>query len=127
MIDQAPSPKLRPSSLLADSMTRSSVTISRPTRLGERPRGLLRALQRRDPQVHDVAVTDALGDPLGHPVAEVGEVEPVAAAVEDALGVVHLTVAQQVDDRVGGLAHGVSYAWAAAAARAASGRASSTV
>ena len=40
-----------------------------------------------------------LGDPLGHLVAEVGEVEAVAAAVEDALGVVHLAVAQQVDDR----------------------------
>ena len=43
-----------------------------------------------------------VGDPLGHLPAEVGEVEAVAAAVEDALGVVHLAVPQQVDDGVGG-------------------------
>ena len=64
--------------------------------------------------------------PIGHPVAEVGEVEAVAAAVEDAVGVVHLAVAQQVDDRVGGAGHRTGLS-VAAAARAASGRASSTV
>ena len=41
-----------------------------------------------------------VGDPLGHLPAEVGEVVAGAAAVEHALGVVHLAVAQQVDDRV---------------------------
>jgi hypothetical protein len=76
--------------------------------------------------VHDVAVPIVLGDPLGHPVAEVGEVEAVAAAVEHAVGVVHLAVAQQVDDRSGVpvIARASSVA---AAARAASGSASSTV
>ena len=57
-----------------------------------------------------------LGDPLRHLVAEVGEVEPVAAAVEHALGVVDLTVPQQVDD---GLDTHVSDLLAAAAAGAA--------
>ena len=37
-------------------------------------------------------------DPLSHPVAELGQVEAVATAVEHALGVVHLAVAEQVDD-----------------------------
>ena len=71
------------------------------------------------------------GDLVGHLPAEVGEVVAVAASVEHALGVVHLAVAQQVDDGVRGLAllgsHGVGFSWAAAAARAAWGRASSTV
>src|SRR5690606_3656615 len=75
--------------------------------------------------VHDVAVVDDVGDPLGHPPAELGEVEAVAAAVEDALGVVDLAVPQQVDQRAGGAAHRPS-PWAAAAALAAAGRASST-
>ena len=67
-----------------------------------------------------------LGDPLGHPGAEVGEVEPVAAAVEDALGVVDLAVAEQVDDRLHQVAV-LPVAGAAAAARAAAGSASRTV
>ena len=79
----------------------------------------------------DVAVGQRRGDLVRHLLAEVGEVVAVAAAVEDALGVVDLAVAQEVDDGVRGLAlvgtHGVGFSWAAAAARAASGRASSTV
>ncbi len=47
----------------------------------------------------DVAVADPVGDPVGHRAAALGEVEAGRAAVEDALRVVHLTVAQQVDDR----------------------------
>ena len=54
----------------------------------------------------DVAVLDRLGDHPGHLLAAVGEVVAVPAAVEHALGVVHLAVAQQVDG--GGLAHRVS-------------------
>jgi hypothetical protein len=48
--------------------------------------------------VDDVTAADRLPDPLRHLVAEVGEVEPVHAAVEDAAGVVDLTVPEQVDD-----------------------------
>ena len=47
-----------PSNMLVDSMTRSSVTISSPRAVGQRLRGLLGPLQRRDPQVGDVAVAD---------------------------------------------------------------------
>ena len=59
--------------------------------------------------------------------AEVGQVVPVAAAVEHALGVVHLAVPDQVDDRrlaVVSVTRGLP---GAAAAAAAAGRASSTV
>ncbi len=65
---------------------------------------------------------DRVGDALRHLPAELGEVEPVAAAVEDPLRVVHLTVPQQVDDRVG-RAHAIAFP----AARAAPGSASITV
>ena len=51
----------------------------------------------------DVAVLDRARDLLGHLLAQLGEVVALAAAVEDAVRVVYLPVAQQVDDRV--LAH----------------------
>src|SRR4029079_6913854 len=90
-------------------------------------RGLARPFQRGDPDVRDVAVLDGVRDLLRHLLPERGEVEAVPAPVEHATGVVHLAVTHQVDDRVGGLAHAWSPSEAAAAARAASGRASSTV
>ena len=72
----------------------------------------------------DLAAAHLVGDPLGHLVAEVGEVEAVPTPVEDALGVVHLTVAQQVHDGLG-LRHGQApVVRAVAAAAAAAGRAS---
>ena len=50
--------------------------------------------------MHDVAVPHGLGDPLGHRAAELGQAVARPAAVEDALGVVHLAVSQEVDDRL---------------------------
>ncbi len=76
----------------------------------------------------DVAVLDDVGDLLGHLPPEVGEVEARAPAVEHAVGVVHLAVAQQVDDRVVVRLIAVVPAVAAAAGPARRpGRASSTV
>src|SRR5690606_15362011 len=61
---------------------------------------------------------ERVGYPLGHPATEVGQVVAGKAAVEDALGIVDLTVAQQVDHRL----HADSPP-ASAAARAAAGSA----
>ena len=49
--------------------------------------------------MHDVAVLHGLGHPLGHRPTELGEVVARPAAVEHALGVVHLAVAEEMDDR----------------------------
>ncbi len=100
----SPTPNRLPSNTLPDSITRGSMTGVELAGRGERGGRLLRPLQRRGPQVHDVALGDRVGDALGHLPAERGEVVPVAAAVEHALGVVHLTVSQQVDD--GRVSHG---------------------
>ena len=43
-------------------------------------------------------VAEVVGGEVGHPPAEVGEVVAVEPAVEDAVGVVDLAVAQQVHD-----------------------------
>ena len=51
----------------------------------------------------DVGAAQPLGDPLGHLLAEVGEVEAGQPAVEHPGRVVHLAVAQHVHD--GGLGH----------------------
>ena len=122
-----PSRKLIPSNLLADSMTRSSITGSSPRAaasgaLVSRARSsgeVTRWTMSRSPMVS--ATRRAIRR------AEVGEVEPVAAAVEDALGVVDLAVAEQVDDRLHQERFLPSEAAAAAAARAAAGSASRTV
>ena len=95
----SPLPNDLPSKTLVDSIRRGSVCTSSPVSFAERGGRLLRALERRGADVHDVAVTDRFGDPLGHRPAELGEVVARPAAVEDALGVVHLAVSQQVDDR----------------------------
>ena len=72
-----------------------------PARRGQRRGGLLRPLQRRGDEVRRCrGRAIALGDPLGHRAAELGEVVAGQPAVEDAVGVVHLAVAQQVDDGV---------------------------
>jgi hypothetical protein len=86
-------------------------------RRGDRARRLLRALQRRRDDVHEVVPRDGLGDRQRLALPALGEVIAGQAAVEDLLGVVHFAVPQQVDD--GG------HLTASAAARAAAGRAAS--
>src|SRR5690606_17295997 len=78
--------------------------------------------------VGDVPAGEVLGDPVGHPPAQFGQVVAGQPAVEDALRVLHLAVPHQVDDGdVLVLLHGPlprAHAVASAAARAAAGRAS---
>ncbi|EYR62845.1 hypothetical protein N866_04830 [Actinotalea ferrariae CF5-4] len=71
---------------------------------------LLRAQQRRGDDVHDVVAgrarrtgaAEVVGHPARHRLTALGQAEAVEPAVEDAAGVVHLAVAQQVD---GGRGH----------------------
>ena len=93
----APSPKLSPSKTLADSITRGSMTgVSPRTAASGAPVSWARSSG-------DVRMCTMSRSPIVSAirwaivVAEVGEVEPVAAAVEHALGVVDLAVPQQVD------------------------------
>ncbi len=99
-------------------MIRSSVVTVRPRAFASGVRRLLGALERRGDEVGDVAVADALRDPLRHLLATRREVVAGRAAVEDALRVVHLPVPEQVDQGL----HAVSFR-AAAAALAAAGSA----
>ena len=82
--------------------------------------GLLRSLERRGDDVGDVAVGEGLGHDVGHLSPELGQVVARQPPVEDALGVVDLAVAHEVDQR--GLGHAVP----SAARRAAPGSASAT-
>ena len=95
---------------------------------GRRDRGgrLLGPLERGRHHDGHVARGQVVADHLGHLPAELGEVEVGQAAVQHALGVVDLTVAQQVHHRgVGGTnrAHDPSVANESVTARAAAGRA----
>ena len=65
-------------------------------RVGDRYRGLAGPLERARDEVRDVVVAEVLGGEVGHPPAEVGEVVAVESAVQDAVRVVDLSVAQQV-------------------------------
>ena len=100
-----PRPNCSPSNMLVDSMTRSSVTISRPRASAS---GCAVSCARSSGETRRCAMSRSPtrrrpARPSSGRASE--RWKPVAAAVEDALGVVHLAVAQQVDDRVGGLAH----------------------
>ena len=66
--------------------------------VGDRRGGLLGALERAGDEVGDVVVAEVLGGEVGHLAAELGQVVARHPAVEQAVRVVHLTVAQQVHD-----------------------------
>ena len=82
-------------------MSRSSVWISQAEHLGDRRGRLLRALQRRGDDRGDVAAAQRLGGVVRHLLPVVGQPEAGQPAVQDAVGVVHLAVAQQVHGRPG--------------------------
>src|SRR6185312_715620 len=85
---------------------------------GDRFGRLLHALQRRGDDVRDVALGERLGGRRGHLPAQLGELVAGQAAIKNLRRVVHLAVAQDVNDRP----H-VSPSDPAAAARAAAGSA----
>src|SRR5699024_3208791 len=76
-------------------------------RTGDRGGGLLRALQRRGGYAGDVvvALSEERRDPLGHGVAELGQVVAGDPSVEDSVRVVDLAVPHQVNS---GHGHGTS-------------------
>ena len=90
--------------------------------VGDRRRGLLGPFQRRGNDVGHVAGSQPVCDRLRLGQTTLGEVVVGQAAVEDALGVVHLTVAHHMDHGANGAA--VAHdGLACAAARAAPGSA----
>ena len=77
-----------------------------PVHRGDRSRRLLSAVKRRGDHARDVASGQCLRGAVGHGAAALGEVIVRKAAIEHALGVVHLAVTQHVHDgAVAGAAH----------------------
>src|SRR4030095_2510114 len=65
-------------------------------RFGDGRSRLLRPLQRRAPEVHDVTVSEILGHPFGHLDAQLGEVEVRQPSVEQPSRIVHLSVPHKI-------------------------------
>ncbi|BCW79984.1 hypothetical protein NicSoilC5_20030 [Arthrobacter sp. NicSoilC5] len=75
-------------------------------RLRRRPRGFLRTVQRRGGQVGDPGaargtLAEVFGKHPGHLLPQFGEVEFREPSVENAVGIVDLAVAEQMDSGLG--------------------------
>ena len=79
-------------------MSRSSRWRRQSELLADGTSGLLGPFQRRRDEIADVALGQVLGRRPGLLLARVGQAEAGQPAVQDPVGVAHLTVPQQVDD-----------------------------